>query len=161
MKRPAYEETKARARLDAEKKARAWMRRNAHKLPPLSEGRESRLPKHEVALSEKVGMAPVEEQHVVYDERHRFVPMTGFSLPLDLKSVELAARVNHVMTFLTEAQRETLRAHYIEGLILREMARKGETRQSVHERVSWARKAFERAWLEHGEDPITITEEDY
>lgn len=117
-------------------------------------GRYSKLGYREVSLSGSKGGTPPGDEPIVYDEGGRFVPLVSNMLPLtaDQRSEEIAARVDHVLSFLTEKQRETLRRRWVEGLTLAEMATAGESRQAVHQQVSWARKAFEREWLKHSDD---------
>jgi predicted DNA-binding protein YlxM (UPF0122 family) len=89
------------------------------------------------------------------------VPLISKPQSVNLKGAELGARVEHVLTFLTQKQQDTLMQHYVEGLSLAEMRTGRESRQAVHERVAWARLAFLKAWRDHAEDEIIVKEVDF
>lgn len=146
-----------------EREARRWMRRNKHHLEP------EEPPRHRVrggdGLHDRVLVGGAllevgEDVGVVYSESNRFVPIQGTDRELDLESAALGARVNRALATLPARQQELLRAHYIEGLTLSQLARAGESRQAVHERLTWARLAFGRALLAQEDMPIELTEDD-
>jgi DNA-directed RNA polymerase specialized sigma24 family protein len=89
------------------------------------------------------------------------MPLVGHDQDVDLHSADLSARVRYVLTFIPEAQQELLRAYYIEGLPWDELRNDDETRQAVHNRLTRARLAFQKAWLEHAEDDVQVEEEDF
>lgn len=151
--------------LEEQAQAKEFMRKGRKSLPPVDDpdlrgrvmGADGRLHRREVALPEEAV-----EWHIVHSERNKLVPLQGTSPPIDiayLVSAGVSARVNHVLSFLTKEQRELLRGYYIEGLDRQELGFK-KSRQAFHERLAWARKAFERAWLEHAADDVYIGEED-
>lgn len=102
-----------------------------------------------------------EDDEITYSESDKFVPVVGHEHRVSVKEADLAARVKHVLSFLTMGQREDLRSYYIEGLTWQEMRRGKESRQAVHQRIMWARNAFEKSWLEHAMDDIELREEDF
>jgi DNA-directed RNA polymerase specialized sigma24 family protein len=95
-----------------------------------------------------------------YSEGNKRVPLVGLVQNVDVKEAELAARVQHVLTFLTEQQQDMLLGYYVEGRTLKELSRDGERKQSVHERLAWARNAFLKAWVQHAEDELTLHGDD-
>lgn len=141
-----------------------WAEAHGEKLPRLlhDQGVTREQVMHDGVRTERFkALGEWEGEEVVYDESARFVPLVSQEYVLDLKGVELAARVQHVLSFLTEAQRDLLWYYYIEHQEWTDLRNGEEKRQTFHERLAWARKAFERAWLEHAEDDIDIGEEDF
>lgn len=89
----------------------------------------------------------MENRDVDYNIRSLFVPLVG--LPAREWDEYLEARVVRVekaLKRLPARQRKLLLGYYVEGKKLRELAVAGERRQSVHERVKWARTRFIREW---------------
>ena len=152
-------------RKDEEREARRWMARNKHRLPAEEPMRprlrdEGGVPAVDRLLIGGALMEVGSDVEAVFSERNRFVPLQGSDRELDLASAATGVRVNRALAILPVAQQELLRAHYIEGLSLSQMVRHGESRQAVHERLTWARLAFGRALLAQEHDPIELSEED-
>lgn len=150
-----------RAVADDKADAAKWLRDNEKKVtPPI---KRDRVQVEGYGLVDRLVQLweGAEEEPTVYDERQRFVPMQGRDHEIDVQSASMAARVNHVLSFLSESQEELLRAYYIEGLSLPECARGEESYQAVQQRLQWARRAFLKAWRDHAADEIELREEDF
>lgn len=149
------------------RRAKAWWRNNRGKLKGEvfhrvgTKRRIVSLPQIDPADDEDLTDVPWESWEVVFDEAARFVPVQGLPRRVDVAQAAMSARVKHVLSFLTPAQREVLTGYYVAQLPWRELRGNGETRQSFHERLAWARKAFLRELLAHGDDPVVLREEDF
>jgi hypothetical protein len=169
-------------------KANRWLEKNARKLPKEELPRERVLDAEGKPVARVISLPEgADNWHVVYGEieggrsyggeastgwRHdqpagprpkksRFVPLQGGSQVIDLYDATITSIVRKVLADLPKKHRDLLQAYYLEGKSLRKLARKGEARQTVAERVEWARIAFERAWLRRSSEPVVLTEEDF
>ncbi len=148
------------------KEAQRWLKKNESLLEPdLTDSHRVREQTMHgdvrVERLMRLGMwAQGEDDLVDYNEGSRFVPLIGQPQEFDLKRAELDARVRHVLSFVKEEQRELLLAYYVEGLNWSDLRREKESRQAVHERLSWARNSFLKAWIAHAEDELDIKEVD-
>jgi DNA-directed RNA polymerase specialized sigma24 family protein len=145
------------------KRAVLWMKRHSKKLERVA-GDHSQVREHKgrVDRMERLQRLGEWEDHdVVYSEKNRFVPLLAQVQEVSAQSADLSARVRHVLTFVPEAQRALLFAYYIEGVPWTQLRNGGESRQAVHNRLTRARQAFERAWLDHAEDDVQVGEDDF
>lgn len=150
-------------RRDERRAAKRWWARNQGRLP--------QLPQQERVVSPSgltarliLGLASDEaklEHGVVYDERHRFVPLQGFDTELDLDSAHTAALVERAMGTLPVSQQNLLNRHYLEGRPLSDLRRKRESRQAVHQRLQRAADALLRAIVDRADEPVELTVEDF
>ena len=165
--RPKGSTLRKREREDNE--AKAWYKTNREEVGiHIDESRPAERPRERVVQSSgrrrdrvvSLGPGHEETDDVRYDESARFVPIMGREYELDWGRVELNARVEHVLSFLPEAQRDLLWAYYIEHLPWQELRNRKESKQAVFGRLERARLSFMRAFIAHAEDPIIITAED-
>lgn len=146
-------------------RAERWLKQNRAKLPPEEptsgqvQNADGKMVRREVALVD--GRFKWELMRVVYDEASRFVPMQGQDMRINIESMAMAKRVNHVLTFMPVEQRELLLNYYIEGMAWHELVNGTESRQAVHQRLSWARNTFEKQWLLHAQDAVELGAEDF
>ena len=151
-----------------EKQAARWTRKHEKLLDPVVDNQTVRPVDRvldaggsKINRLRRLGAFATGEDDVVrYDEGGRFVPLIGQPQEFDLKRVEVAAMVNHVLSFLEDSQRDLLLAYYVEGVNWKDLRRGNESRQAVHERLAWARNAFHKAFIAHAEDDINIKESD-
>lgn len=101
-----------------------------------------------------------EDDHVVYDERGRFVPLTGRTKVIDVHQLAHNKRIERAFERLTPKQRELLEAHALEGKSLQELRTHGESKQAVSERIAWARNALAKAILATAEEEVVLTGEE-
>ncbi len=149
-------------------KASKWLKRHSKRLPQVDETRDGERPRERVKtpagyVDRVVSLRANNDRDtnvISYGEGTKFIPIQGSPKLLSLPEIELSARVTHVMSFLTLEQHDILMGFYVEGLTWKELKVGKETKQAVYERIAWARKAFETAWVGHAEDPLEITEED-
>ena len=113
------------------------------------------------SLSGRDGISPRNREGDRRNRKNRFVPLQSGSQVIDLYDATIISIVRKVLNDLPKKHRDLLQAYYLDGKPLRKLARKGEARQTVAERVEWARIAFERAWLKRSSEPVVLTEEDF
>src|SRR3990172_3130998 len=145
------------------KDAKRWLRQHEHELPPVVVPEPQVVSASGAVLKRTVPIPEgFESWAEVWEEAAKFKPLTARPRTVDLVSAEMSKRVRHVLSFVPPPQAELLQAYYVERASPGEMLERfgAGTRQALHERLGWARQAFERAWLAHAEDPIELTEED-
>ncbi len=163
MKRLSQVEAEARKE---NREAQRWLKKHEPELESVAnlsniQGRQVMTDGDRQARLTYLGMwAQGEDDLVDYGEGSRFVPLIGQPQEFNLKRAELDARVRHVLSFVKEEQRELLRRYYVEGVEWKDLRKSGESRQAVHERLSWARNSFLKAWIAHAEDELDIKEVD-
>ena len=108
-----------------------------------------------------------------YAEARKFIPLQGEPRGIDIPAAAMSVRVQRALGMLTEEQRELLLKRYVQQKTLVELgawpgrhashrARRGRvTKQAVFDRIRRAREAFEQAWLETADLPVTLNEEDF
>jgi len=161
---------KSRRELDEErlaeaKAARDWDTAHSNELPEPIRTEDSReqvmLGGIRRARLQYLGMwMEGEDDHTVYDESGRFVPLTGQTKVIDVYQLAHNKRIERAFERLTAKQRELLDAYALEGKSLQELRTHGESKQAVAERISWARNALAKAILATAEEEVVLTGEE-
>jgi len=145
------------------KQAAQWYKKHEGELEPTAEERygplRARVRTSGSVHDRLVFLGLIRDQEPRYDEGGRFVPLLSRPKVIDMQEAALAAQVEHVLSFLKPAQVTLLMSYYVEGLTWQELQQGSASKQAFYQRLAWARKAFLKAWLKHGEDDITLGEE--
>lgn len=147
--------------------ARRWLREHEGDLPHIAEDRSADRPQERVvqagSLRDRIVslLADGMDRATVYDEATKWVPLSHGSEPLSLDRAQMSARVEHVLQYIPEDQSDLLWRALVAREAWQTLRNGQESKQAVFQRLNRARLAFLKAWVDHAEDEVVLTSEDF